>query len=169
MAELPSLSLHPMYNKKMNKIAIVEQRGDKWVLLTKDRKKVLGTHGSAQDAYKQEYAIQKSQESMKKAARIISVFVKHANDIDAAAIYQKVLKNPTKNAPGIIENAKQFGVKGFPKFLVDAIIPKVEKNLDEYVQKVPTFNPQKVQDFIKKNPKIFNSVTTNFLPTSPVA
>jgi len=52
----------------MEKSAIVEQRGDKWVLLTKDRSRVLGTHDSAQEAYGQEYAIHKSQEREKDAA-----------------------------------------------------------------------------------------------------
>lgn len=44
------------------KEAVVVQRDGKWQLLTKDRSRVLGTHDTAQEAYKQEYAIQKSQE-----------------------------------------------------------------------------------------------------------
>ena len=103
---------------------------------------------------------------MKKAAKVVSVFLKHAADIDAGAVYQKVLKRPIENAPKIIENAKEFGVVGFPKFLVNAVIPKVEKNLDKYVQKLPTFDPKKVQEFISKNPKIFQNVSQRFIPSS---
>lgn len=44
------------------KTAVVRQEGDKWVLRTKDGKRVLGRHDKPEDAYKQEYAIQKSQE-----------------------------------------------------------------------------------------------------------
>lgn len=48
---------------KVEKSAVVKQRPDgKWELRTKDGKRVLGTHDTAQEAYKQEYAIQKSQE-----------------------------------------------------------------------------------------------------------
>ena len=51
------------------KQAVVKQTSDgKWELRTKDGKRVLGTHATAQDAYKQEYAIQKSQEQNKKQA-----------------------------------------------------------------------------------------------------
>ncbi len=52
------------------KQAIVEKVGDKWVLWTKDKSRRLGTHDTAQEAYKQEYAIQKSQE--KAASRSIA-------------------------------------------------------------------------------------------------
>lgn len=41
------------------KAGTVKQRGDKWVLLSKAGK-VLGTHEKPEDAYRQEYAIQKS-------------------------------------------------------------------------------------------------------------
>ena len=52
----------------MTKAAIVKRRDGKWVLLTKDSSRVLGTHESAQDAYKQEYAIEKSKERQKSAS-----------------------------------------------------------------------------------------------------
>lgn len=55
--------------KQSIKQAVVKQTSDgKWELRTKDGKRVLGTHATAQDAYKQEYAIQKSQEQNKKQA-----------------------------------------------------------------------------------------------------
>lgn len=54
---------------ELEKNAIVEQRGDKWVLLTKDKSRVLGTHNSAREAYGQEYAIQKSQEKNAHSSR----------------------------------------------------------------------------------------------------
>lgn len=50
------------------KAAIVKRKGDKWQLLTADGKRVLGTHDSADAAYRQEYAIQKSQERAKAAS-----------------------------------------------------------------------------------------------------
>lgn len=46
----------------MKKSAVVKQRGDDWLLMTADGTRVLGTHKSADAAYRQEYAIQKSQE-----------------------------------------------------------------------------------------------------------
>jgi GNAT superfamily N-acetyltransferase len=49
----------------LDKQAVVRRRGGKWELRTADGKRVLGTHDSAQDAYKQEYAIQKSKERAK--------------------------------------------------------------------------------------------------------
>jgi len=52
----------------MTKAAIVKRRDGKWVLLTKDSSRVLGTHENPQDAYKQEYAIQKSKERQKSAS-----------------------------------------------------------------------------------------------------
>ena len=39
---------------------IIEKRGSKWVLLTKDRSRVLGTHDSKADAEAQERAIEAS-------------------------------------------------------------------------------------------------------------
>lgn len=53
------------YNDKDNstkKLAIVEKVKDKWLLYTKDKSRVLGTHDTAKEAYGQEYAIEKSQE-----------------------------------------------------------------------------------------------------------
>ena len=44
----------------MLKQAIIKHEGGKWVLRTSDGKRVLGTHTSAEAAYKQEYAIQMS-------------------------------------------------------------------------------------------------------------
>lgn len=52
----------------MIKSAIVKKRNGKWVLLTRDGERVLGTHSKPQDAYKQEYAIEKSKERQKSAA-----------------------------------------------------------------------------------------------------
>ena len=52
----------------MNKVAIVKRLDGGWALYTRDGKRILGRHDSAQDAYKQEYAIQKSQEREKSAA-----------------------------------------------------------------------------------------------------
>lgn len=40
------------------KRAVIRREGGKWVLRTKDGSRVLGTHASKQDAYRQEYAIQ---------------------------------------------------------------------------------------------------------------
>jgi len=46
----------------MNKVAIVKRLNGGFALYTRDGKRILGKHDSAQDAYKQEYAIQKSKE-----------------------------------------------------------------------------------------------------------
>ena len=53
------------YNDKDNstkKLAIVEKVKGKWLLYTKDKSRVLGTHDTAKEAYGQEYAIEKSEE-----------------------------------------------------------------------------------------------------------
>lgn len=52
------------------KSAVVKQdkKTGKWQLWTADGKRVLGTHDKPEDAYKQEYAIQKSQERRQKQA-----------------------------------------------------------------------------------------------------
>lgn len=47
------------------KVAIVEQEGDEWLLYTRDKSRVLGRHKKPEDAYRQEYAIQKSKERSK--------------------------------------------------------------------------------------------------------
>lgn len=47
--------------KKEAKIA-KDKKSGKWILYTKDGSRILGKHENAQDAYKQEYAIQKSME-----------------------------------------------------------------------------------------------------------
>ena len=54
----------------LNKQSVVRRKGKKWQLWTADGSRVLGTHDSAQDAYKQEYAIQKSKERAAKAASL---------------------------------------------------------------------------------------------------
>lgn len=54
--------------KQSSKEAVVRRKGKKWQLWTADGSRVLGTHDSAQDAYKQEYAIQKSKERVAKTA-----------------------------------------------------------------------------------------------------
>jgi hypothetical protein len=48
--------------EEFQKQAVVKRYGDQWRLLTRDGKRVLGTHPSANAAHRQEYAIQKSQE-----------------------------------------------------------------------------------------------------------
>ncbi len=47
---------------KLKKIIneVIEKRGNKWVLLSKDRSKVLGTHDTKKDAEAQERAIKAS-------------------------------------------------------------------------------------------------------------
>lgn len=47
--------------KKEAKI-VKDKKSGKWILYTKDGSRILGKHENAQDAYKQEYAIQKSME-----------------------------------------------------------------------------------------------------------
>jgi DNA-directed RNA polymerase beta subunit len=69
---MPAAQMDPSFRAAPpaeQKTAIVKHEGGKWVLYTKDGKKVLGTHASAQGAYKQEYAIQKSQESRQDVAK----------------------------------------------------------------------------------------------------
>jgi hypothetical protein len=56
-------------SESFEKSAVVKQDPEtgKWILWTKDGKRKLGTHDTPEEAYKQEYAIQKSQEREKSA------------------------------------------------------------------------------------------------------
>ena len=56
--------------KDMGKVAIIEKIDGEYILWTKDRSKRLGTHKTRLGAIKQEYAIQKSQESESKLAHL---------------------------------------------------------------------------------------------------
>ena len=58
--------------KDMGKVAIIEKIDGEYVLWTKDRSKRLGTHKTRLGAIKQEYAIQKSQESESKLAHLLA-------------------------------------------------------------------------------------------------
>jgi hypothetical protein len=53
--------------EELQKSAVIKKEKGKYKLYTKDGKKVLGVHDTRQDAIKQEYAIQKSQEKQKLA------------------------------------------------------------------------------------------------------
>jgi lysozyme family protein len=57
-----SSSLHAHFRTKSAVVKQDEETG-KWILWTKDETRKLGTHDTPGEAYKQEYAIQKSQES----------------------------------------------------------------------------------------------------------
>jgi len=54
-------------SEDLQKSAVIKKEKGKYKLYTKDGKKVLGTHDTRQEAIKQEYAIQKSQEKQKLA------------------------------------------------------------------------------------------------------
>ena len=58
--------------KDMGKVAIIEKIDGEYILWTKDRSKRLGTHKTRLGAIKQEYAIQKSQESESKLAHLLA-------------------------------------------------------------------------------------------------
>jgi LysM repeat protein len=55
-------STHQTVPETQTKEAMIKKEGDEYVLYTKDGDRVLGRHPTRQDAIKQEYAIQKSQE-----------------------------------------------------------------------------------------------------------
>jgi hypothetical protein len=65
----------------VDKQAVVEQdeTTGKWILWNKDRTRRLGTHESAQDAYKQEYAIKKSQEKEASIVELLTAARKETN------------------------------------------------------------------------------------------
>lgn len=54
--------MYKMSSVTSDKQAVVGRKGKKWVLYNKDKTRILGTHDTAQEAYKQEYAIEKSVE-----------------------------------------------------------------------------------------------------------
>lgn len=64
----------------MAKSAVVKQDDEtgKWILWTRDKKRKLGTHDTAQEAYAQEYAIQKSKERDSEKAASISTLLRRA-------------------------------------------------------------------------------------------
>lgn len=62
------------FEGQMVKAAFVKQDEEtgKWILWTRDKKRKLGTHDTPEEAYAQEYAIQKSQEVRAKSASLAS-------------------------------------------------------------------------------------------------
>lgn len=66
----------------MTKSAVVKQDEEtgKWILWTRDKKRKLGTHDTAQEAYAQEYAIQKSKERDSEKEASISTLLRRARN-----------------------------------------------------------------------------------------
>ena len=95
---------HPNYSMKANpaqpvakmaeniaeKAAVIKQRSNKWVLLSKDGKKVLGTHDTKQKAIKQEQAIQIS----KHANSLISLSIVRAGNEKVAIPVELIDDHP---------------------------------------------------------------------------
>jgi hypothetical protein len=86
--------------KKEAKI-VKDKKSGKWILYTKDGSRILGKHENAQDAYKQEYAIEKSMQ--KKASFIVpNSFIKSSTAGAIEAPSQKAVI--IKGSPRYIEN-----------------------------------------------------------------
>lgn len=84
----PAVTLARFGAPALEKSAVVKQDPEtgKWILWTKDGKRKLGTHKTAEDAYKQEYAIQKSMEKtaaeMKRKTRTVEQHSNHCPHCD---------------------------------------------------------------------------------------
>lgn len=74
----------------MKKVAVVCKVDGKWVLYTKDKSRVLGTHETPKEAYAQEYAIEKSQE--REAAKSASATTPVAVNPDAVTDEERAAK-----------------------------------------------------------------------------
>jgi hypothetical protein len=74
------------YKDNVVKSAVVKQVGsNQWVLYTKDGKRILGKHKKPQDAYKQEYAIQKSIEK-KEQTKSAFIMLTHPSALALSAL-----------------------------------------------------------------------------------
>jgi hypothetical protein len=88
---------------ELKKSARIEKdpKSGKWILWTKDGKRKLGTHDSPEDAYKQEYAIEKSME--KKSAFILPKYFTKSSTINGTEEDLKASKSPVE---GVKEDRK---------------------------------------------------------------
>lgn len=94
------------------KEAVVVQRDGKWQLLTKDRSRVLGTHDTAQEAYKQEYAIHKSQEKAAGALPMLLEAKAHSDKKDYARKHA-ILRGIIASAPSdFVIDSQSRGITG---------------------------------------------------------
>jgi hypothetical protein len=89
--------------EEFKKSARIEKdpKSGKWILWTKDGKRKLGTHDSPEDAYKQEYAIEKSME--KKSAVVVPNYFTKSSAINGTEEDLKASKSPVE---GIKEDRK---------------------------------------------------------------
>lgn len=122
--------------KKEAKIA-KDKKSGKWILYTKDGSRILGKHENAQDAYKQEYAIQKSMEKKSETAQ-----PKEDQEVN---IISKPNKTPRS---GFIHDIKS-GKVAKPDNRFNKVIPT-----EEVVKAAAgRFIPKPVQDAIFKGDK----------------
>ena len=78
----------------------------------------------------------------------------------ASEIYKRFIKDPMAAAPIVLNNAKSSKINGLPipNFVAKSYIPKIEKNPAPYLESLKKINPDRVINFIKKNPDIFKGV-----------
>lgn len=105
---------HPNYSMKANpappvakmaeniaeKAAVIKQRSNKWVLLSKDGKKVLGTHSTKDKAMKQEQAIQIS----KQADSLIMLSIRR-NGVEKVAVPVELIDDHPGRVKGMSKYA----------------------------------------------------------------
>jgi hypothetical protein len=75
--------------------------------------------------------------------------------------YNRFITDPMKHAPVLLERAKTMDLKGLPipGFVARGFIPKIEKNPEPYLESLKKLSPERVQQFIQKNPDLFQGVS----------
>jgi hypothetical protein len=87
-------------------------------------------------------------------------------DNSPEAIYKRILENPAKHAPTILGRASSSRLNGLPpltpqpiaRAYVRSIDVSTPDKLNSKVDQLKGLNPQKVIDFIGKNPDLFKGV-----------
>jgi hypothetical protein len=92
-------------------------------------------------------------------------------DESPSAIYSRFIGDPMKHAPTILGRARQTDLKGLPipSFLAKAYIPKIQDNPAPYMESLKKVSPDKVIQFIEKNPSLFKGVQNKIVDNSKTA
>ena len=114
--------LATMAAKKESFTEKIEKRGDKWVVLTKDGSKVLGTHGSEEDAKKQLAAIEIS----KHKQRLLNTLTKEFEQLESfKEIRYKVMDQDGDELGDIDASSSEEAKAKATKLVTDKGVPGV--------------------------------------------
>jgi hypothetical protein len=88
---------------------------------------------------------------------------KNASSRDPGDIYSRVMKDPQGYASLLLGRARTQDLNDLPvpQFIAKALIPKIQKNLPHYVEKLKSIDPDRAKRFIERNPQLFEGVSIN--------